>query len=61
MSGVTGAYIMHRVHQFGEVVESLRAGHHALLPHVDGLGQLPDVALSHLLKSRLTFESLKRH
>lgn len=56
-----GAYIVHGVHQLGEVVESLRAGHQALLPHVDRLGQLPDVVLSHLLEGPLAFESLKRH
>lgn len=56
-----GAYIVHGVHQFREVVEALRAGHHALLLQVDRLGQLTNVALPHLLECRLTFESLKRH
>lgn len=55
------AYIVHGVHQFGEVVEPLGAGHHALLLHVDGLCKLPDVVLPHFLKRSLTFESFKRH
>lgn len=53
--------LMHGVHQFGEVVEPLWARHQALLPAVDSLGQLPDVALSHLFECPLTFESFKRH
>lgn len=57
----SGAYIVHGVHQFGEVVEALGAGHHAPLPRVDSLGQLPDVVLPHFLECSLTFESFKRH
>lgn len=55
------AYIVHGIHQFGEVVEPLGAGHQAFLLHVDGFGQLPDVVLSHFFKHSLTFESLERH
>lgn len=52
---------MHGVHQLGEVVESLGAAHQTLLFDMDGLGQLPDVQLSHLFERSLTFESLERH
>lgn len=52
------AYLVHGVHQLGEVVEPLGTGHQTLLFDVDGLGQLPDVQLSHLFKRSLTFESL---
>lgn len=52
---------MHGVHELGQVVETLRAGHHALLLPVDGLGQLPDVILPHLLKGALAFQTLQRH
>lgn len=52
---------MHGVHQLGEVVEPLGAGHQALLPQVYRLCQLPDVVLSHIFKHYLAFESLQRH
>ena len=55
------AYLVHGVHQLGEVVEELGAPRHALLPLVDGFGQLPDVALAHLVKGRLALQSLQWH
>lgn len=55
------AYIMHCIHQFGQVVEALGAGHHTLLLQVDRPGKLSYVVLSHFLKRSLTFESFKRH
>lgn len=55
------AYLVHAVHQLGDVEESLGAAHQTLLFDVDGLGQLPDVQLSHLFERCLTFESLERH
>ena len=61
LSCAEGAYIVHGVHEFGEVVEPLGAGHHALVPHVDRLGQLPDVVLSHVFEHRLALESLERN
>lgn len=54
-------YLVHGVHELGEMVEPLRTGHQTLLFDVDGLGQLPDVQLPHLFKRSLTFESLERH
>lgn len=53
------SYLMHGIHQFGEVIEALWAGHHPFLLQVDGVGELPDVVLSHLLKLGLAFQPLK--
>ena len=52
---------MHGVHELGEVVEQLGAPGHALLPLVNGFGQLPDVALAHLVERRLALQSLQWH
>ena len=43
-------YLMHGIHELGEMIEALRGGHHASLLQMDSLGQLPNVVLSHLLK-----------
>lgn len=54
-------YIVHGIHQFGEVVEPLGAGHYAFLLHVDGSGKFSYVVLSHFFKCSLTFQTFKRH
>lgn len=46
---------MNGINEFGEVVESLGTNHDALLLHLNSLGQLPDVVLSHFIKCCLTF------
>lgn len=46
---------MHGIHEFGKVVEALRAGHKPFLLDVDCFGQLADVVLSHLIKLALAF------
>lgn len=54
-------YVVDGVHQFGEVVEALGAGYHALLLQVDDFGQFSDVVLAHFFKGCLAFEPLQRH